>query len=191
LTSPSPHSPNEKFYAWTAALSLAVILVCYLGLDVTFEKDSTATNRQTNRGIPIEFVDFAPLSETRKGSISARPSDPVLAGKTQPSQPQAVSAVQEKSGGSPTLVPAKFTPEVGGAFPEPLYPRWAKQQGVQGRLVLRVAVHSGGGVGIIRIESSSGNARLDQFAIDWVRERWSWPAGAERMFLVPFLFELQ
>ncbi len=203
----------EKFYAWTAALSLSVIVVCFLGLNSDLESAIAVSDAPKNQGIQVQFIESAPLS-----SQPAKPTEEVVSIKAikqetpptdlkaeilNPTLPQSLtnpllahpspvnSSEPLLSGGSPTLVPAKFTPQEGGQFPDPLYPRWARQQNIQGSLMLLVTVQAEGRVGAIRVTESSGNAKLDAFAMDWVRQQWIWPPGSIRSFLVPFVFQLK
>jgi len=55
--------------------------------------------------------------------------------------------------------------------PPPVYPAEAIGRGVEGRVVLRVAVASSGMVSSVRVATSSGDSALDQAAVDAVR-RW-------------------
>lgn len=85
----------------------------------------------------------------------------------------------------------RFVPDTSGEFPEPPYPRWARQQGVQGRMLVLVDVAASGSPSSVVVRESSGHPPLDQHAVDWVRQRWTWAPGAPRRFLVPLVFELQ
>lgn len=203
----------EKFLAWTAALSVSVIIVCFLGLYPDAEGDIEFSTAPKNQGIQVQFIESAPLSsqpakptvevvsnkaikqEIPLTNLKADFSNPIL---PQPSTfPQLANdspshpSESLHSGGSPTLIPAKFTPEEGGRFPDPLYPRWARQQSIQGSLVLLVTVQAEGRVSAIRVNASSGNSQLDAFAVDWVKQQWIWPPGSTRSFLVPFIFQLK
>ena len=46
------------------------------------------------------------------------------------------------------------------------YPRWARREGFQGRLVISLEILKNGNVGRWRIEQSTGDAKLDQNAAD-------------------------
>jgi protein TonB len=78
-----------------------------------------------------------------------------------------------------------------GDFPDPPYPRWARQQGVQGRLLVLVDVAASGAPSSVAVRESSGHPPLDQHAVDWLRQQWTWAPGVPRRFLVPLIFELQ
>jgi protein TonB len=210
----------EKFYAWTAALSVSVIVVCLLGLNSEKENNIVFSIPPKNQGIQVQFVESAPLSALPAKPISEplppkaqevltqtqreTPSPPTPSSEpvkfvaplpvAQPEpQPVAQNENTQKStqGGSPTLVPAKFTPQEGGQFPDPLYPRWARQQNIQGSLMLLVIVQAEGKASSVVVTQSSGNTRLDDFACQWIKQHWVWPAGHTRSFLVPFVFQLK
>ncbi|PHX58287.1 MAG: hypothetical protein CK553_00155 [Opitutia bacterium] len=85
----------------------------------------------------------------------------------------------------------RFVPDMPGEFPDPPYPRWARQQGVQGRLLVLVDVAASGAPSSVAVRESSGHPSLDQHAIDWLRQQWTWVPGVPRRFLVPLIFELQ
>jgi protein TonB len=85
----------------------------------------------------------------------------------------------------------RFVPDMPGDFPDPPYPRWARQQGVQGRLLVLVEVAASGAPSSVAVRESSGHPSLDQHAVDWLRQQWTWAPGASRRFLVPLIFELQ
>ena len=92
---------------------------------------------------------------------------------------------------STALVAERFTANMPGDFPEPPYPRWARQQGLQGNLLVLVEVSAAGApVGVV-VRESCGSALLDAHALEWVRRNWTWGPGSPRRFLVPFVFQLR
>jgi len=84
-----------------------------------------------------------------------------------------------------------FTTNMPGDFPEPPYPRWARQQGIEGNLLVLVEVSSAGSPISVIVRESCGSTALDDHAVGWVRQRWIWAPGPPRRFLVPFIFQLQ
>ena len=79
--------------------------------------------------------------------------------------------------------------------PAPAYPRAARRFGDQGRVLLKVLVSAQGTVSTVRLEASSGYARLDEAALETVRQWRFVPArrGAETIddwVLVPVVFRL-
>ncbi|MBV5335838.1 TonB family protein, partial [bacterium] len=59
----------------------------------------------------------------------------------------------------------RFVPDMPGEFPDPPYPRWARQQGVQGRLLVLVDVAASGAPSSVAVRESSGHPSLDQHAL--------------------------
>lgn len=99
----------------------------------------------------------------------------------------------------PAPVPAAVTPARFDADylrnPPPVYPRAARRYGDQGRVLLKVLVSAQGAASAIRLEASSGHARLDEAAEETVRQWRFLPArrGTEAIddwVLVPVVFRL-
>ena len=207
---------HDRLCAWAAALGSATILVCVLGelagpvgLPAEHDHDHGA-------GAPVQY--FTPPAKPASPSpvmAEASPQVPTASSEVVaplaplavlPVTPMAslvpVAALRPMASGvpfSPSSRPAvsaapaaeRFVPDMPGDFPDPPYPRWARQQGVQGRLLVLVDVAASGAVQSVAVRESSGQAGLDQHAADWVRLHWSWAPGAPRRYLVPFVFELQ
>ena len=64
---------------------------------------------------------------------------------------------------------------VGGALP--IYPKHALDQNLEGRVTLVVSVGPDGKVEAVTVESSSGEALLDEAAVRAVKEGWAFQAG--------------
>jgi periplasmic protein TonB len=79
----------------------------------------------------------------------------------------------------------------GGYYPDPIYPRLAMEQKLQGSLELHVWVDPTGAVTKVEINKSSGFGVLDRAAQDCVRNKWRFPPGENRWFSWPFEFRLQ
>ena len=80
--------------------------------------------------------------------------------------------------------------------PAPVYPAMARRLGEHGRVVLRVFVEAAGRASQVELKDGSGSPRLDQAAIDAVRQWKFIPArrGAETVgawVLVPIAFNLK
>ncbi|MCB1777837.1 MAG: energy transducer TonB [Candidatus Competibacteraceae bacterium] len=79
--------------------------------------------------------------------------------------------------------------------PEPTYPAFARRQGYEGQVIIRVQVSSTGSVGAVRIVRSSGYAMLDETALSAIK-RWRFrPAQqggkpVEATLNVPITFKL-
>ena len=79
--------------------------------------------------------------------------------------------------------------------PAPAYPRAARRSGDQGRVLLKVLVSAQGTASAVELEASSGHARLDEAALQTVRQWRFVPArrGSETVddwVLVPVVFRL-
>ena len=99
----------------------------------------------------------------------------------------------------PLPAPAAVTPARFDADylrnPPPVYPRAARRYGDQGRVLLKVLVSAQGAASAVRLEASSGHARLDEAAEETVRQWRFLPArrGTEAIddwVLVPVVFRL-
>jgi len=86
---------------------------------------------------------------------------------------------------------ALFQGDGSGKYPPPTYPAQALERQLQGKVLLLVAVGRDGLVSRTEIKESSGVPLLDRHAADWVKRRWVWPAGEDRLFYVPVVFELK
>jgi protein TonB len=86
---------------------------------------------------------------------------PLAAPAPSPSPPEAVAVAAE-----PT--PAAVAPPIFSADylqnPAPVYPTLSRKLGEQGRVLLRVRVNPNGGADEVRLQTSSGFARLDESA---------------------------
>ena len=62
---------------------------------------------------------------------------------------------------------------------------------MKGKVLLLVVVGRDGLVSRAEIRETSGSELLDQHAAQWVKSRWVWPPGEDRLFYVPMVFELK
>lgn len=67
----------------------------------------------------------------------------------------------------------------------PEYPPVSRRLGEQGTLTLRITITDQGAVGDARLESSSGFARLDEAAMQWVKAHWRYRPAIQRGKAVP------
>lgn len=209
-----PSTPHERVYAWSAALGTATLAVCVLGALAGPVQVPADDHHDHGPGAPVQY--FTPPAQPpveTKPTIAAAVPAAVAVPVAVPLAIEPVAALPVTT--MPALVPMaavrapaalraavpavnvaapaieRFVPSLAGEFPDPPYPRWARQQGVQGRLLVLVDVAASGAVQSVAVRESSGQAGLDQHAADWVRIHWSWAPGAPRRYLVPFVFELQ
>jgi protein TonB len=207
---------HDRLCAWAAALGSATILVCVLGeLDGPVRLPAEH-NHDHGAGAPVQY--FTPPAKPASPSpvmAEASPQVPTaslevvaaiapLAAVPVTAMPALVpvaalrpiaSAAPSRQSSRPAVSAApsaeRFVPDMPGDFPDPPYPRWARQQGVQGRLLVLVDVAANGTVSSVAVRETSGHPPLDRHAVDWLRQQWTWAPGAPRRFLVPLVFELQ
>lgn len=207
-------SLRERAYAWSAALGTATLVVCVLGVLAGPVEVPADDHHDHGPGAPVQYFTppAQPPVETKPTIAAAVPAAVAVPVAVLPIiEPVAAlpltampallpvtavhSLVAPRAAAPPVNAAApaleRFVPSLAGEFPDPPYPRWARQQGIQGRLLVLVEVAASGAVQSVAVRESSGQASLDQHAADWVRLHWSWAPGAPRRYLVPFIFELQ
>lgn len=124
----------------------------------------------------------APVAEQPVRESAAAPAAPAVT----ESAPVAVARVEE--------APPRFDAEyLANAAPE--YPRFARQRGIEGRVLLRVLVSADGTAGRVQLARSSGNELLDQSALRTVGQWRFVPArrgqtAVEAWVEVPVAFRL-
>jgi periplasmic protein TonB len=212
LTLAASIASQDRLCAWAAALGAATILVCVLGELAGPVRLPAEHDHDHGAGAPVQY--FTPPAKPASPSPAIAEASP----QVPTASPEVVAATAPLAvvpvTAMPALVPVtalrpiasaapsrpvvsaapsaeRFVPDMPGDFPDPPYPRWARQQGVQGRLLVLVDVAASGAPLSVALRESSGQAGLDQHAADWVRRHWSWAPGAPRRYLVPFVFELQ
>jgi len=86
----------------------------------------------------------------------------------------------------------RFDPNAagGGSFPDPQYPGAAQRNKYQGTVTLVFNVDPGGTVTSVQVQKSSGYPMLDNAALEVVKTRWRFPAGAARYYIKDFVFRL-
>lgn len=203
---------HDRLCAWAAALGAAAVVVCIVGELAGPVRAPEEDHHDHGAGAPVQY--FTPpvqLANPTVATAEAPPLAPSISSEVvAPVEPLDVVpvtamaslvpvAVMRPVSAPPTARPSvsgapsveRFVPDLPGVFPDPPYPRWARQQGVQGRIMVLVEVAASGAVISVAVRESSGHPPLDQYAVDWVRLRWSWSVGSPRRFLVPLVFELQ
>lgn len=93
---------------------------------------------------------------------------------------------------APSTSPLRFNRGTrdGGYYPPPLYPGLAQRRGLEGEAVVWIRVDEAGQVTSVELKKTSGHDVLDQAALAIVRERWRFPAGAERFLEWTCAFQL-
>jgi protein TonB len=203
---------QDRLCAWASALGVATILVCVLGELAGPVRLPAEHAHDHGAGAPVQYFTppakpASPSPVMDEASPQVSTDSPEVVAATAPLAVLPVTAI-------PPLVPVaalrpiasatpsrpavsvapsaeRFVPDMPGDFPDPPYPRWARQQGVQGRLLVLVDVAASGAPLSVAVRESSGHPPLDQHAVDWLRQQWTWAPGAPRRFLVPLVFQLQ
>ena len=203
---------QDRLCAWAAALGAATIVVCVLGELAGPVRLPAEHDHDHGAGAPVQY--FTPPAkpaspspvmdeaspQVPKASLEVVAATAPLAVVPVTAMPALVpvtalrpiaSAAPSRPAVSAAPSAERFVPDMPGDFPDPPYPRWARQQGVQGRLLVLVDVAASGAPLSVAVRESSGHPPLDQHAVDWLRQQWTWAPGAPRRFLVPLVFELQ
>jgi protein TonB len=81
-----------------------------------------------------------------------------------------------------TITPARA---IAATHTIPDYPPVSRRLGEQGTLRLRVSITADGAVSDARGETSSGHARLDEAAVQWVKAHWRYEPAREGSKAVP------
>ena len=101
---------------------------------------------------------------------------------------------------APPAPPVVVLPSSNASYlnnPKPSYPAMSRRLGETGRVVLRVLIGTDGRAQEAHIQRSSGYERLDQVALETVRDRWRYQPGTRNgvpeamWFNVPINFVLE
>jgi protein TonB len=214
LSTAASIAPSERVCAWAAALGGCAVAVCLLGVWAYPVRAPDGHDHDHGPGAPVQYFTPPPSAPAAAAASSFAPSvalpAPVVVialAELTPVVPitaaPALIALLAPAVASPgrvtaavvspsvALVAERFTANMPGDFPEPPYPRWARQQGLQGDLLVLVEVSAAGSPASVVVRESSGSAPLDAHALEWVRRNWTWGPGSPRRYLVPFIFQLQ
>lgn len=139
--------------------------------------------------LPVRQPEPPPLLTT----ASEAPGPGFVAPPPRPEPPPVVVAP------APPAPPRVVPPSFDAAYlknPAPAYPLMAKRRGEQGRVVLRVHVLADGSADRVELRTSSGHERLDQAALEAVRQWRFVPArqgdqAVAAWVLVPIAFSLE
>ncbi|TAN29913.1 MAG: energy transducer TonB [Castellaniella sp.] len=121
------------------------------------------------RPVPPARTKAAPVREARPAHDAVPPSLAAASAAstsrsdtapTAPGQLQAVDPDRPRTVGQVDYL---------GKRPTPVYPRLSERRGEQGRVVLRVLITPQGGVADVKVQHSSGYARLDEAAVQAMR----------------------
>lgn len=207
-------APSERVCAWAAALGGCAVAVCLLGVWADPVRAPDEDDHDHGPGAPVQYFTPPPSAPAAAAASPSAPSVALPAPVVEvplaevtlvmpvtaaPALVALVAPVVASAGRvnaavvSPNtaLVAERFTANMPGDFPEPPYPRWARQQGLQGDMLVLVEVSAAGAPVSVVVRESCGSAPLDAHALEWVRRNWTWGPGAPRRFLIPFVFQLR
>ena len=207
---PGTRDPEkERALAWLAAIVSTVLLVCVVGAFARpvaiahFDVKSRPDDLAVEVFVPPPQAPALVAAPSEAVSEAAAPAPIVAVPDVVPVAEAVVPLVAPVLPGltalktfaapamRPVANPVAFSRSSAGVFPDPPYPRWARQQGMQGKLQLLVDVAPSGAISDLKVRETSGHDLLDKHVLDWVKANWSWAPGAHRLYLVPFVFELQ
>ncbi len=126
-----------------------------------------------------------------------RPVDPVIKRIATPQRPR-TGPVAKSSGTGSNSTQAGTAGGAGtangsgkGKFPPPSYPDFARSAGMQGTVRLSISVGASGAVEGVVVSGTSGFNALDEYASNWVRRNYRWPAsGSAHRYTLPLKFHL-
>jgi protein TonB len=133
---------------------------------------------------PTEVAQAAPVAPVSAPTAPTPPAPPAP-----PPTPAPVVTAPSRTDVS---IPASYS----ASNPKPTYPNMSKRLGEQGTVVLRVLVKADGSAGEVEVKSSSSYPRLDQAAIEAVKQWRFNPAkidgkAIDEWYQVPIPFKLQ
>jgi protein TonB len=145
---------------------------------------------------PLPVAKPQPVREKAVTKPAARPIEATTNTLPAPVAPVAVTAEPQPA---PPVEPAITRASFDADYlrnPAPPYPPLAKRMGEQGKVVLRVSVNAQGTAESIEVKASSGSQRLDDSAVNTVRNWKFVPARrgdtpVQSWVLVPIIFKLE
>jgi protein TonB len=133
----------------------------------------------------------APVAAPSERAITAPPPEPVAPVAVDPAPVQAPPAPPAVAAPEPKAVPEPVVPPRSDAAhlnnPAPAYPPISRRLGEQGRVQLDVYILADGSVGEVKLKRSSGYPRLDQAALEAVRQ-WRYQPARRGSEAIPFWY---
>jgi TonB family protein len=204
--------------AWINSICALFLLVGVLGFR-SRPNHQSPTRDQTNV-VPIVFMpevkqeelkpvftEFSPSSQSETVAETTPPPVVAVAESAQVSFPVPVQ-------GPVTLVVPRYSPQPSvptpsrpaasarqitfnadnnphGYFPKPTYPPSELAAHHEGRVMLAVVIAPNGKAQSVTVNQSSGWEKLDEAAVQKVRDDWDFGPGNTRYFHVPLVFQIQ
>ncbi len=147
---------------------------------------------------PTPLITRATEATTTPSAVDA-PQPPTPAPSTPSSSDSTATAATNTSSANEASAAPTSLPHLNADYldnPAPAYPAESRQAGEQGKVLLRVLVNANGNVDQITLRKSSGHARLDDAAMDTVKQ-WSFvPAqrasqAVSAWVVIPISFSLE
>lgn len=148
-----------------------------------------ATPKPSPSAITVPPIEEKPVETAPIDEVPPPPPSPPAPTPTAPTAPTALTA-------PPTVTPPNFV----AAYlnnPGPRYPSASIRSREQGTVMLLVLVNAQGRAEKVTVDTGSGHARLDEAAVEVVRERWRFVAAKQgdqavaAWVKVPITFELK
>jgi TonB family protein len=153
------------------------------------------------------FTEFSPSSQSE---TVAEPAPPPVVAVAEPAQVSFPVAIE----GPVTLVAPRYSPPTSapspsrpdasarqitfnadnnphGYFPKPTYPPSELAAHHEGRVMLAVVIAPNGKAQSVTVNESSGWEKLDEAAVQKVRDDWDFGPGNTRYFRIPLVFQIQ
>lgn len=214
LCLPAAHRDSARRLAWTNSICALFLVIGVIGIRPP--QIRTKPLSPPRDIVPIVFMEPEPAPEIREPDATARPPARSLAAAA-PAAPTVVVAntpaiafavpIKEAAILAPARFAApppprtappveprvtQFNPNVDvRSTPHPEYPMLALRRGYQGKVVINFVVTESGSIAEADVAASSGYAVLDEAALNVVRNRWRFPAGAIRHHYVEIIFQLK
>ncbi len=211
---PSASRDVSRKFAWANSICFFFLLIGIIGI-----KEPEAIPSASTEVIDAVPVVFTPPEEQPKVEPEIQPDEPEPQPATALDTPVIATVVAPESTAAfpvpvegPVILapsaryasapppkpasrpkPTEFRPgkDDGGSYPHWDYPRLALQRSYQGKGMLYVIVDANGSLVSVEIKDSTGYDMLDNHVEKWVKNKWRWPPGQTRHFLVPFEFQIK
>lgn len=176
--------------AFVGLIHVVLIYAFVTGLAVRFVEELPAVLQVEVVSQPpriMEPVTAPPAPQLAVPNVPQIPIPQIVIAHHEPASPHAITAVavakpsDARAIHSVPPVPAEPAPAaiaptaahgVAGTHTTPPYPPVSVRLGEQGTVRLRIALDNGGHIRNVDVEKTSGSARLDQAAVDWVAKHW-------------------
>lgn len=137
---------------------------------IEFSAAPTSQGAETQPELPAQE---APAPTEPSATTSKPAPAPVTRDAGERSEVAAPTLGSNNGKTAPRSSPAQILPGSGedrGGIQHPPYPRWARERGWEGHILLELEVLSTGRVGTVTVVESTGHPQLDHYTAAWARE---------------------